>query len=713
MPIISTIGRRSLRTRILIYSIYTLLVTGSVTMVYPFLLMIAGSSKSNTDVSEVNLIPRFLVNDEALWIKHLEALFNEEMAMMKQAYNSDAPSFRYVDPAKGQENIEAAEKHLKFVQEKLDDLKSRSIPAIPDSDKRMADARKAVEAAEKGVAAAKLGASRRLSLPGADSIRPKFVEIWRQFVSESGDKLPHYSFALGHYAAPKTKGVMARTRRRFIAYLEDVYDNDLDRLNSDTGEQFGTWIGIHGRGNDKYIRRRNSPSLRPIAKQMRKFKVTQPLKVRYYFSPDGAYRELICKGRHSNNIANYNKAHGTNYKSFKQIHLERSMPIGPGRTDEERSDWIFFVRKELNLLWVRAAKEAAPSYRKYLKAKYADIKTLNRAYKTQYASFNDVPLVGLKEPPEEGRVRSDWEAFLTGWKDPTSEDKTVHMLADEHLRVHSTGFMFRDYLMDKYGTLDKFNAAVGTNFSRWIDITPPQKDLHYLAFQEQKGSLRWEFFARNFITVWNYLVLHGRGVLNTAIYCILAVLGALLINPLAAYALSRYKPPSSYKVLMLLMLTMAFPPMVTQIPVFLMLRNFGMLNSFWALILPGLANGYSIFLLKGFFDSLPQELYESAELDGAGEFRIFWQITMSLSKPILAVIALGAFNMAYANFMFALLICQDDKMWTLMVWLYQLRQMSGQGVIYASLLIAAIPTFLIFVFCQRIIMRGIVVPVEK
>ena len=86
---------------------------------------------------------------------------------------------------------------------------------------------------------------------------------------------------------------------------------------------------------------------------------------------------------------------------------------------------------------------------------------------------------------------------------------------------------------------------------------------------------------------------------------------------------------------------------------------------------------------------------------------------MSLSKPILAVIALGAFNYAYANFMFALLICQDKKMWTLMVWLYNLQQSSCQGVVFASLIIAAIPIFIMFVFCQKIIMRGIVVPVEK
>ena len=161
------------------------------------------------------------------------------------------------------------------------------------------------------------------------------------------------------------------------------------------------------------------------------------------------------------------------------------------------------------------------------------------------------------------------------------------------------------------------------------------------------------------------------------------------------------------------MATMAFPAMVTQIPSFLMLRQLHLLNTFAALILPGMANGFSIFLLKGFFDSLPRELYESAQLDGAGEWTMFWHLTMSLSKPILAVIALGAFTGAYSNFMFAFVVCQDQKMWTMMVWLYQLQSMSGRGVMYASLIIAAIPTFLIFAFCQNIIMRGIVVPSEK
>ena len=161
------------------------------------------------------------------------------------------------------------------------------------------------------------------------------------------------------------------------------------------------------------------------------------------------------------------------------------------------------------------------------------------------------------------------------------------------------------------------------------------------------------------------------------------------------------------------MATMAFPGEVTQIPAFLMLRKLGFLNTFAALIIPAAANGYSIFLLKGFFDSLPKDLYESATLDGASELRIFATITIPLSAPILAVIALGAFTAAYGAFIFALLVCQKQSMWTLMVYIYQLQQTYGTPIVFASLVLAAIPTLIVFTLCQNVIMRGIVVPVEK
>ena len=126
-----------------------------------------------------------------------------------------------------------------------------------------------------------------------------------------------------------------------------------------------------------------------------------------------------------------------------------------------------------------------------------------------------------------------------------------------------------------------------------------------------------------------------------------------------------------------------------------------------------MASGYSIFLLKGFFDSMPKELYEAADIDGASEWTKFWMLTMNLSKPILAVIALGAFTNAYSAFMMALIVIPDQKMWTIMVWIFQLQSQAHQSVVYASLVIASIPTFIIFVLCQNVIMRGIVVPSEK
>ena len=241
----------------------------------------------------------------------------------------------------------------------------------------------------------------------------------------------------------------------------------------------------------------------------------------------------------------------------------------------------------------------------------------------------------------------------------------------------------------------------------------PQFEADRKYVESNASDLRFYFGVNNYRMVLEYIFFYGRGIENTLIYCLAAIALALLVNPLAAYALSRYKLPGQFRVLLFLIATMAFPGVVTMIPNFLLLRDLGLLNTFAALLLPTMANGYSIFLLKGFFDSLPQELFEAADIDGASEWQKFWMITMNLSKPILAVIALGAFNGAYANFMYAFILCQDKEMWTLTVWLYQLQQFSSQGVVFASLMIAAVPTLLIFIFCQKVIIQGIVVPTEK
>ena len=201
----------------------------------------------------------------------------------------------------------------------------------------------------------------------------------------------------------------------------------------------------------------------------------------------------------------------------------------------------------------------------------------------------------------------------------------------------------------------------------------PLKSIDFKYVIENKNKLRWNYITHNYKMVIEYLTLFGDGFKNTILYCFFAILTSLIVNPIAAYALSRYQLPSQFKILLFFIATMTFPPMVTMIPNYLLMKDIGFLNTFYALIIPGMANGYSIFLLKGFFDSLPRELYEAADIDAASEFHKFWHIAMSLSKPILAVIALGAFNGAYSNFMFAVVLCPDEKMWTLMVWLVQMQ----------------------------------------
>jgi multiple sugar transport system permease protein len=645
MAIVSRIGRRSWRVRALFAGMYLALILGSVAMVYPFLIMVSGSTKSAVDAGDYYVVPGFLNDDLVLYRKHIEALFNESVVAARETYDMDIMRFDALEFPK--------------------------------------------------------------------SINEAFIREWRDFITI--EDIPAYGFSRGHTDARLSKTI-PQGQREFKAAVVAKYGEDIGEVNRRLGTQFASWNWyFDSTAGDTTpalaadcLSRLTRPLDTPFAREFSEFKQASGIGERYYLCVDGFFKSRFLKNRYTKSIENYNKEHGTGYGSYDEVHLAKRLSEVQGGEKEEE-DWEVFVRELLNLLWVRVDKEATEFYRQFLEAKHGGIDALNRNYGTGYKGFEELPLI--EEPPLGGMVLSDWEAFLTGWKDPDT-DQTFKVPA-EMLSVHSVDFMFREHLQKKFETVSALNTAAATEYKKFVDILPPQREMHLLSFVGKRRASRMEFLTRNYRTALDYIVFHGRGVANTGIYCGLAVLFALLVNPMAAYAMSRYRMPSTYKMLLFMMLTMAFPPMVTQIPVFLMLRELGLLNTFAALVLPGMANGYAIFLLKGFFDSLPRELYESAEIDGASEWRMFWQITMSLSKPILSVVALQAFTVAYSNFMFALLICQDRRMWTLMPWLYQLQQRSGPGVVYASLIIAAIPTFLIFVLCQKVIMRGIVVPVEK
>ena len=255
--------------------------------------------------------------------------------------------------------------------------------------------------------------------------------------------------------------------------------------------------------------------------------------------------------------------------------------------------------------------------------------------------------------------------------------------------------------------------------SQWARVTGGQGPLPIAAFDAwtlsaSAGGVRTEFAGRNYGYVLDYILLNGRAVWNTFVFCMLSIVTQLTVNPLAAYALSRYPIKASGKILIFLLATMAFPAEVAMIPSFLLLKDLGLLNTFAALVLPGAASGYMIFLLKGFFDSLPQELFEAGAIDGAKETTMMTRIAFPMSRPVLGYLALLAFMGSYGAFIYAFLIAQDQKIWTLMVWIYQLQNSAApKAVIMAALTLAAIPTLVVFLCAQQVIMRGIVLPGEK
>jgi ABC-type glycerol-3-phosphate transport system permease component len=229
---------------------------------------------------------------------------------------------------------------------------------------------------------------------------------------------------------------------------------------------------------------------------------------------------------------------------------------------------------------------------------------------------------------------------------------------------------------------------------------------------------RRDFFlgaVSNYRLVGQYLFMRGRAFTNTVLLVLLSVLASLIVNPLAAYALSRFRMNATEAVIMFLLATMAFPAAVTAIPGFLLIRDLGLLNTLAALVLPTVASGMSIFILKGFFDALPRELYEAASIDGAGEWTVFTKITLPMTTPILAVNALNHFVAAYNSWEWAFLVCQKESQWTIAVWMYQMSQeMAGQPwCVMAGFVLVSIPTALVFLLCQKVILRGIVLPSMK
>lgn len=323
----------------------------------------------------------------------------------------------------------------------------------------------------------------------------------------------------------------------------------------------------------------------------------------------------------------------------------------------------------------------------FVKSRYGTLEALNAAWPVRYKSFFDVSF-STESKANQSKLEMT-NAKVAAWFD----------FKREYLQraLDRGDFVARTMPVDLQGHAEEIREALAVQFLRhgWRDFI--------------EGAIA------NYRLVGSYLFLKGRAFVNTIILVVLSILASLTVNPLAAYALSRFRLKFTEQIILFLLATSAFPAAVTAIPGFLLIRDLGLLNTFAALVLPTVANGMSIFILKGFFDALPRELYEAASIDGASEWMVFRKITLPMTTPILAVNALNAFIHAYSSWEWAFLVCQKESNWTLAVWMYQMSQTFAHQpwCVMAGFVVVSIPTAAIFLLCQRVILRGIVLPSMK
>ncbi|WP_169950366.1 carbohydrate ABC transporter permease [Microbispora sp. H11081] len=219
------------------------------------------------------------------------------------------------------------------------------------------------------------------------------------------------------------------------------------------------------------------------------------------------------------------------------------------------------------------------------------------------------------------------------------------------------------------------------------------------------------FSLDGYLEAWDLL---GLGTLlgNTALYAGGAWLLTLAVDVSAAYALSKLRPVLGKVVLALMLSTLMIPPMVIMLPAYLTAKElpiFGwnLLNTPWAIWLPAAANGFNVFLLKRFFDSIPRELLEAAEIDGASPGRILWSVVIPISRPILGVVSILTVVNVWRDFVWPLLVLPDSDKMSVSIGIASLSSQMPQNVLVASLVIASIPTIVVFFLFQRHIMAGL------
>ncbi len=201
----------------------------------------------------------------------------------------------------------------------------------------------------------------------------------------------------------------------------------------------------------------------------------------------------------------------------------------------------------------------------------------------------------------------------------------------------------------------------------------------------------------------------GRYYLNSLVVAVAVTIGQLITCSMAAFAFARLRFRGRDALFLLFLGTMMIPGQVTMIPTFMVLHWIGWIDSYKALIVPGLASAFGTFLLRQFFMTIPRELEEAAYIDGCSKWRALWHIILPLSRPALATLAIFTFMGVFNDFMWALIVLSSEEMRTVQLGLaiFRDRYLTEWDLMMAGSVTATLPILVVFFFAQKYFIKGI------
>jgi len=241
------------------------------------------------------------------------------------------------------------------------------------------------------------------------------------------------------------------------------------------------------------------------------------------------------------------------------------------------------------------------------------------------------------------------------------------------------------------------------------------------AFKEPTLTMKFppEIFPKN-PTLQNFEALFKRRdlfrwTLNSVIVAGTVTITQIFLCAMAGYTIAKKRFPGSKIFFWIYISSMMIPKQVTIVPLYIMVANFGMVDSYGGLILPSIAAPFGVFLMRQFMLSLPNEIIDAARIDGAGEFRTFWKIVLPMSKPALAVLGIFTFVGEWNSFLWPLIVTQSSKMKTLQAGLALIQEEVPMEYAYlmAGATFAAIPMIIVFLSFQKYFLRGVTVGAVK